>query len=511
MRNMKLNVDFPTVDLINMTNVQGMVILTLSASVPHLKPPTCSTANQQLGDCTSPTKLQESVLYISFVFLVIGYGGVMPCSLPFGMDQFDRASKRDEKGLKSFFNWYYATTTGAVFLSLTVFVYIQESVSWPLGYGIPAGIMILSIIIFFVGTRLYIYVPPSGSIFSSLARVVVASIRKRKLELPCPYDVRQQELQLYSPPSTSSHTLKLPLTSQLKFFNKAAIVTEGDINSDGEPVKKWSLCSVQEVEELKCLIKIIPIWLSGIVSFVIMVQSVNFSFFQAALMDRNLGPHFQIPIASAGAISYVALTVFVLIYDRFLVPMITKITKIEGGITLLRRQAIGIVIFSAAMVVSGIVEHRRRETALSHGGTSGISPMSVFWLAPQLILMGIGEAFNAVGQIEFYNTQFPDYMLTIAASVFYCTQGGATYLSTLMVNVVNSITGKNGKTPWLDDNFNIGKLDYFYYLVAIMGVLNLAYFLVCAHYYRYKAIQIEDDDNDDEDQSAKEVINNKVY
>lgn len=193
-----------------------MVILTLSASVPHLKPPTCSTANQQLGDCTSPTKLQESVLYISFVFLVIGYGGVMPCSLPFGMDQFDRTSRRDEKGLKSFFNWYYATTTGAVFLSLTVFVYIQESVSWPLGYGIPTGIMILSIVIFFVGTRLYIYVPPSGSIFSSLARVVVASIRKRKLELPCPDDVGQQELQLYSPPSTRSHTLKLPLTTQLK-------------------------------------------------------------------------------------------------------------------------------------------------------------------------------------------------------------------------------------------------------------------------------------------------------
>lgn len=108
------------------------------------------------------------------------------------------------------------------------------------------------------------------------------------------------------------------------------------------------------------------------------------------------------------------------------------------------------------------------------------------WLAPQLILLGIAEAFNGIGQIEFYYKEFPQHMKSIAGSLFFCTIAGASYLSSFIVTIVHDNTGKDGQPDWLDDNLNVGKLDYYYFIIAGMGALNFAYFVVCARFYRYK-------------------------
>lgn len=52
--------------------------------------------------------------------------------------------------------------------------------------------------------------------------------------------------------------------TQLRFLNRAALKTQGDTNSDSSIAKLWRLCSVQQVEELKSLITILPIMSTGI-------------------------------------------------------------------------------------------------------------------------------------------------------------------------------------------------------------------------------------------------------
>lgn len=198
--------------------VQGMLALTLSASLPQLRTQSCSQLAHQAGQCMRPSKAQLSVLFISLSFLVLGAGGIRPCSLPFGVDQFDYTSEEGLRGLNSYFNWYYGTTTAAFVIALTVVVYIQNSISWSIGFAIPTFLMLLSIILFFLGTRLYIYVPPEGSVFSGIAQVFVASFKKRKLELPFPDDATQQESVLYNPPTWSARILKLPLCLQFRYI-----------------------------------------------------------------------------------------------------------------------------------------------------------------------------------------------------------------------------------------------------------------------------------------------------
>ncbi|XP_022734515.1 protein NRT1/ PTR FAMILY 2.13-like [Durio zibethinus] len=488
---------FPTIAVASFASFLGMLIVTLTAWIPKLHPPECKPEQQLHGHCIGPNNVQLGVLLTGLGLLSVGTGGIRPCSIAFGIDQFDPTTEEGVKGISSFFNWYYTTFTVVMLLTLTLVVYIQESVSWVLGFGIPTLLMGSSILLFLIGTRIYVHVKPRGSVFSSIAQVFVAAYQKRQLKLP----VERQEIGVfYDPPLKDNVLSKLPLTNQFRFLNKAAIIMENELQPDGSP-KRWRLCSIQDVEELKCLVGIIPIWASGIISFTCMTQQGTFTLSQALKMDRHLGPKFQIPSGSVGIISMITVGIFLPIYDRIIVPALRKFTKREGGITLLQRIGIGIFFSILAMIVAGVMEKKRRTSAILH---PGVAPLSVFWLAPQLILMGFCETFNIVGQIEFFNKQFPEHMRSIANSLLFCSLGGASYFSSMVVNVVHHVSGGHGHPDWLTSDINAGRLDYFYYLLAGMGTFNFLYFLYVAHHYHYKGnvVQVEEKSDPDVELSS---------
>jgi len=125
-----------------------------------------------------------------------------------------------------------------------------------------------------------------------------------------------------------------------------------------------------------------------------------------------------------------------------------------------------------------------------------ISSMSGMWLIPQLVLMGIADALAGVGQMEFYYKQFPENMRSFAGSLYYCGIGLASYLSTFLLSAVHDTTEGFSGGSWLPEDLNKGRLEYFYFLVAGMMTLNLAYFLLVSHWYRYKDVVAKDKDMD---------------
>ncbi|KAJ0432780.1 putative proton-dependent oligopeptide transporter family, MFS transporter superfamily [Helianthus annuus] len=462
-------------------SLAGMLTLTLIVALPKLHPPSCARQLALLNQCEGPTTGQFGFLVLALGFLAIGSGGIRPCSLPFGVDQFDPTTDEGRKGISSFFNWYYATFTIIMLIAMTLVVYIQDNVSWVLGFGIPTMLMVCSIVLFFVGTRLYIYVKPGGSIFSGIAQTLVAACKKRNLQV--------EKAILYDPPITEEGTYqvsKLPLTNKFRCLNKAAIILDGETNPDGSRVSSWNLASIQQVEEVKCLIKVIPILFSGVICLIAIIQQGTFTVSQALKMDRHLGPHFQIPAGSIGVISMITIGIWLPIYDRIIVPYLRKRTKIDSGITLLQRIGIGIVFSILTVIVAALVERKRRHAATSHNLPGGQAPLSVMWLAPQLILAAFAEAFNILGQMEFYYKEFPDHMKSVASALFGVTIGLASYASSALVTTVHKVTGKHGRPDWLTADINAGKVDYFYYVIAGLGVLNLGYFLLVASQYQYK-------------------------
>uniref|UniRef100_A0A2N9EBZ5 Major facilitator superfamily (MFS) profile domain-containing protein n=1 Tax=Fagus sylvatica TaxID=28930 RepID=A0A2N9EBZ5_FAGSY len=436
---------FRTIAFASFASFLGMVTVTLTSWMPQLHPPRCTQQELNLGHCIGPNKAQLGILLMGLGFVSIGTGGIRPCSIPFGVDQFDPTTDEGKKGINSFFNWYYTTFTVIMLLTQTIVVYIQDSISWTIGFGIPTLCMFFSIIFFFIGTKIYVHVKAEGSPFSGILQVFSAAYRKRQIKLPVDSEVGAI---FYDPPLNEIVLTKLPLTNHYRFLNKAAIIEEDELKPDGTCVNQWRLCSIQQVEEVKCLIRIIPIWAAGIISLTPITQQGTFPVSQALKMDRHLGPHFQIPAGSIGIISLITIGLWLPFYDRFIVPALRKITKHEGGITLLQRIGIGIIFSILSMVVAGLIERERRASAILHPQPLGVAPMSVMWLAPQLILMGFCEAFNIIGQIEFFNRQFPEHMRSIGNSLFSCSFAGASYLSSLLVTIVHHVTKKHDQPDW---------------------------------------------------------------
>ncbi|CAL1392073.1 unnamed protein product [Linum trigynum] len=490
----------------SVSSVLGMLVLMLTAAIPVLHPPKCVPGQQ----CSKPTAGQFTFLISSFIFLVIGAGGIRPCNLTFGADQFNPKTESGRKGTNSFFNWYYFTYTFAVMVSVTGIVYVQSDVSWAIGLGIPAFLMFLSCAVFFWGTKMYVVVKPQGSPLTSVARVLVAASRKRTLKSPeNPHD----ELFKYLP--AKSLNSKLGHTTQFKCLDKAAIVTGRDeFNPEGSPKQPWRLCSVQQVEEVKCVVRIIPVWSTAIVFHIAIMQQQTYGVFQALQSDRRLSTSgtFRVPAATYIIFTMLALTLWIPVYDRIIVPYLEKITGKEGGITMLQRMGIGLILGIFCMIVSGLVEEYRKHIAATKpglgiapkGGT--ISSMSAMWLVPQLVLTGLAEGFNYIAQVEFFYKQFPEGMRSVAQACFFAGNALASYLSGFLVSLVHHITKGSRRGDWLPDDLNEGKLDYFYFMLAGLGVLNLGYFLVCARWYNYKGDAGEVEMNGKEGQTNVHLV-----
>ncbi|KAL8547336.1 hypothetical protein ACS0TY_006891 [Phlomoides rotata] len=476
---------YKTLGIASVSSFLGMLVLTFSAAFPKLHPVDCGSASS----CASASPWQLAFLYLAFSLLVIGSSGIRPCNLAFGADQFNPNTESGKRGINSFFNWYFFTFTFAMMVSLTIIVYVQASINWAIGLGIPTFLMFLSCAFFFVGTRIYVVVPPQGSPLTSVLQTLVVAFKKRKLDLP-----EEPWTSLFNHFPSDSINSKLAYTDQLRCLNKGAIITPEDkIMPDGSAVNPWNLRSVQQIEEIKCVIKVIPVWFTGVIYFIGLTQSQTYPVFQAMQADRSLGSgNFKIPAATYNVFSMISLTMWIPIYDRLIVPYLRRITRKEGGITLLQRMGIGLVIGILTMLISGVVENHRRSLAftrptlgtVSHKGA--ISSMSANLLIPQLAVAGLSEGFVVIGLVEFFYKQFPENMRSFAGSFLFMVVAMASYLSSFLISVVHNVTQKGQNGNWLAEDLNKGRLDYFYYLVAALQVMNLAYFLVVAKWYKYK-------------------------
>ncbi|KAF8390283.1 hypothetical protein HHK36_024808 [Tetracentron sinense] len=479
---------FRTLILGSLSSFLGMGIMTLTAAFPQLRPPSCHEETH----CKQPQKWQLGFLLMGMGFLAVGAGGIRPCNVAFGADQFDITTEKGRAQLESFFNWYYFSFTIALLVALTGVVYIQSSVSWVLGLAIPTACLALSIFVFLLGSGIYIYAKPQGSVFLDIAKVIVAAFKKKHLRIR-----PDSHYSLNDPPPKGSDpaTAKLPHTNRFTVLDKAAVIADPDeLNNEGMPKNSWRLCSVQQVEQLKCLISILPVWLSGITCFTVMDQQNTFGVLQAIQMNTSIGRHFKIPPGWMGISGMIALSIWILIYERLYIPYARKRTNKDVRLTLQQRIRTGIVFSILCMLVAGVVEKQRRDTASKH--RSFASPMSVAWLLPQFVLSGMTEAFAAVAIMEFLTKQLAERMRTVAGAIFFLSIAIASYISSLCVNVVHLVSQRGGGSAWLGGHdLNKNRLDYYYYIIAALGALNFIYFTFFAS--RYLPTSSSSDENGD--------------
>lgn len=260
-----------------------------------------------------------------------------------------------------------------------------------------------------------------------------------------------------------------------RFLDLAAVVT--DPEGTGGSRSRWRLCTVTQVEEFKCFIRVLPIWASTIALAISFAQLSTFFLTQANVMDRKLGRHFKIPTGSVAVFAALNALILVPIYEKLIVPSLRRITGHRRGLTSLQRMGVGLFVSILALMSAAVVERKRR----THPNPT---TLSVFWLFPQFFLVGTAEVFTYVGQLEFFYDEATDGTRSLSSALFLSEIGIGSWLSTALVKIVQSATG-DGDGGWLRDNLNDSKLDYFYWILAGINAVNYAVYSIVA--WKYKA------------------------
>ncbi|XP_044396723.1 protein NRT1/ PTR FAMILY 5.2 [Triticum aestivum] len=461
--------------------LMGMILLTLSVTVPALKPPACDGAT-----CPRASALQLGVYFGGLYTIALGHGGTKPNISTIGADQFDDFDPAEKLHKLSFFNWWMFTIFLGILFSSTVLVYLQDNVSWTVGYGIPTLGLLVSVAIFLAGTPLYRHKAPQGSPFTSMGRVVAAAVWKRGMALPDDAkELHELELEHY----TSRRRFRMDATDSMRFLNKAAVkVNPGDANGGSAPARlpPWTLCTVTHVEETKQIAKLVPLLFTLVVPCTLVAQANTLFVKQGATLDRRLGA-FLVPPASLGAFITLTMLICVALYDRVFVPAVRRRTKNPRGITLLQRIGAGMLLQVVTMVVTAGIENRRLSFARGHGpDAAGVLPLTIFVLLPQFVLLGAADALLVVGQVEFFYDQAPESMKSLGTALSLVAYGAGNVLSSAILSLVGRVTAKRG-SPWVTNNLNASRLDYYYALLTVLAAVNLSVFLALSGRYKYRS------------------------
>eukprot|EP01018_Ginkgo_biloba_P001010 Gb_27115 [translate_table: standard] len=464
----------------------GLSLLIIAVSISALKPPPCPPNRPVCGNGTSA---EIGVLFVALYIISVGAGGHKPSVGSYGPDQFDEHDPKERLQKMSFFNWFFWAVSCGIVLASTVVVYVEENVSWGAGFGFVTAAFAISIAVFLYGTPLYRNKVPAGSPITRIVQVLVAAARNRNLQLPLDETLiyEDSDLEFFK-----AGGRQLEHTDNFEWLDKAAVQeVPVNINSEGKKTNHWKLCTVTQVEEVKQILRMVPIWLSCLTFAVVLTQESTFFIKQSGTMDRSMGSNFKLPRASVLAFGIITMNLFLPLYDRVLVPLARTFTGNERGITILQRIGVGMFISIVGMVVAALVDGERLQTARINGlldKPHATIPLTVFWLTPQYILTGIADGFALVGLREYFYSEVPDTMRNLAVAISMSVVGVGSFLCSILITIIEKVTERVSSThhSWFVNNMNRCHLDYFFWFLAILSTINLCMFVYFAHGYRYK-------------------------
>uniref|UniRef100_A0A0D9XXY5 Major facilitator superfamily (MFS) profile domain-containing protein n=1 Tax=Leersia perrieri TaxID=77586 RepID=A0A0D9XXY5_9ORYZ len=468
--------------ILNPLIYQGYMLLACQAHFPSLHPPPCSVAGNGDRHCEAVSGRNLSLLRLGLYVIPLGEGALRVCGAAFGGDQFDGGAVEDGDGdgeesemraKASFFNWFAFCISLGGFVGLVVVVWVQNNQGWDLAFALAAIMALVAMAVVLAGLPFYRHRVPSGSPLTRILQVFVAAFRKRNVTMP------ESLVEMHEMTDGTSIEL-LDKTPDFKFLDKAAM-------DDGDR-RRWSVCTVTQVEETKIILRMLPVFLTSVLGYLPIPLLLTFTVQQGAAMDTRLAiigstTVISIPPATLFIVPIVLQMLILVAYDRAIVPWLRRATGLAGGITHLQRVGVGFASSVAALVLAAVVESHRR--GRGHVATS--PKMSVFWLTPQFFLLGVMDVTSFVGLLEFFYDEASTGMKSIGGAVFFCILGVASWLGGGVIQVVNRVTAGGGGGGWLDGaDLDASHLDRFYWLLAMFELTAFFLFLYCAWRYTYR-------------------------
>ncbi|KAL6969186.1 hypothetical protein U1Q18_028909 [Sarracenia purpurea var. burkii] len=480
-----------TIAIFTTIYLAGLTGITLCATMKMLVPKQedCDQIRLLLGSCEPAKNWQMIYLYTALYVTGFGSAGIRPCVSAFGADQFDERSRDYKSHLDRFFNFFYLSVTTGAIVAFTAVVYIQMEHGWGSAFGSLAIAMGISNMIFFLGTPLYRHRLPGGSPLTRVAQVLVAAFLKRHASFDSSNLVGLYELP--GKKSAIKGSSKIAHTDDFRCLDMAAL----ELKEDGSDPDPWRLCTVTQVEEVKILLRLIPVTACTIMLNLVLTEYLTLSVQQAYTLNTHLG-HLKLPVTCMPVFPGLSIFLLLSLYYLIFVPVSRRITGHPHGASQLQRVGIGLAISIVSVTWAAIFERYRRHYAIEHGYEfnflTAMPELSAFWLLIQYCLIGMAEVFCIVGLLEFLYEEAPDAMRSIGSAYAAVAGGLGCFLATILNSIIKFVTcneKEGGGESWLAQNINTGRFDYLYWLLAALSVINFCAFLYSSRRYQYRAKQ----------------------
>ncbi|XP_044522682.1 solute carrier family 15 member 2 isoform X2 [Gracilinanus agilis] len=119
---------------------------------------------------------------IGLFLIALGTGGIKPCVAAFGGDQFE-AEHVNERS--KFFSVFYLSINAGSLISMFVTPMLRGDVKcfggdcYALAFGVPGMLMVLALVVFVLGSKMYKKPPPEGNIVAQVSKCIWFAISNR--------------------------------------------------------------------------------------------------------------------------------------------------------------------------------------------------------------------------------------------------------------------------------------------------------------------------------------------
>ena len=462
----------------------------------------CGMALCVLATVLPPGGGRVGALFAGLYVVAVGTGGIKPCVSTFGADQFDTSIPQHRRDKDSFFNLFYLFINLGSLLSCTALVWVQEGPGWwgvpgwTWGFSFPAVAMFLAIVLFVAGRPRYKHVPTAESPLARVGRVVWAACAHRGGRGPG----RKGGGGGRGWGGAGGGGERAPLLSAPlgRRSQEGVVPAAGADAGVPSPVQSSQLCpwldaaekggfSALQIYEVKLVLRLLPILLTTVVFWAIYAQMGTLFITQGLMMNRVTGG-VEVPAAVISVIDTVAIIVLVPLYDKAFLPLARR-CGLE--VTQLRRIGWGNLVSAATMLAAGYLEMRRLR-CVAEGRTApgqpGVADLSVYWQVPQYFLIGLAEVLGSIGQLELFYDQAPDSMRSCCSAIQLLGSALGSTLSGVLLGAVNAASARWGGRAWVPDDLNQGRMDYYFYALAGIMLLNHLWFACLARIFVLKDV-----------------------
>ncbi|KAL1195747.1 Protein NRT1/ PTR FAMILY 4.5 [Cardamine amara subsp. amara] len=458
----------------------GLILLTIQAHRPSLMPLPCE--GSAVSPCKAVSGSKATILFVGLYLVALGVGGIKGSLPSHGAEQFDDSNPKGRKQRSTYFNYFVFCLSCGGLVAVTFVVWLEDNIGWEWGFGVSTISIFLSILVFLSGSKFYKNKIPRGSPLTTILKVLLAAFIvgcSSKTSNNAAVNIYVNPTAREDQSEERDKTYSQSLTNSLKCLNKAV---------EGKSIHRLLECTVQQVEDVKIVLKMLPVFGCTIMLNCCLAQLSTFSVHQARTMNTNI-VNLKVPPASLPVFPVMFMMVLAPIYDHLIIPFARRVTKSEMGITHLQRIGVGLVLSILAMAVAALVELKRKQVAKEAGllDSKETLPITFLWIAFQYLFLGSADLFTLAGLLEFFFTEAPSSMRSLATSLSWASLAMGYYLSSAMVPIVNSVTESAGQSPWLGEgiSFNRYKLDLFYWLLCVLSVVNFLHYLFWAMRYKY--------------------------